>query len=85
MPEPTIGDNSQLKAIVERIEHVEVEIKDLQAGRNEIYAEAKSHNYNVKALKAAVSRRKADANKRAEHETQVELYMEALASLVRPS
>lgn len=85
MSEPTIGDNSQLKAIVERIEHVEVEIKDLQTGRNEIYAEAKSHGYDVKALKAAVSRRKADANKRAEHEAQVDLYMEALASLVRPS
>lgn len=84
MSEPTIGDNSQLKAIVERIEHVEVEIKDLQTGRNEIYAEAKSHGYDVKALKSAVSRRKADANKRAEHEAQVELYMDALASLVRP-
>ena len=85
MSEPTIGDNSQLKSIVERIEHVEVEIKDLQSGRNEIYAEAKSHGYNVKALKAAVGRRKADANKRAEHEAQVDLYMDALASLVRPS
>ena len=80
----TIGDNSPLKAIVERIEHVEVEIKDLQTGRNEIYAEAKSHGYDVRALKAAVSRRKTDANKRAEHEAQVELYMEALSSLVRP-
>ena len=79
-----IGDNSQLKAIAERIEHIEVEIKDLQEGRKEIYAEAKSHGYDVRALKAAISRRKADANKRAEHEAQVELYMEALASLVRP-
>jgi uncharacterized protein (UPF0335 family) len=81
----TIGDNSQLKSIVERIEHVEVEIKDLQTGRNEIYAEAKSHGYDVKALKDAVRRRKADANKRAEHEAQVDLYMAALESLVRPS
>jgi len=85
MTTPAIGDNSQLKAIVERIEHVEVEIKDLQTGRNEIYAEAKSHGYNVKALKAAVGRRKADANKLAEHEAQVDLYMDALVSLVRPS
>lgn len=81
----TIGDNSRLRAIVERIEHVEVEIKDLQTGRNEIYAEAKSHGYDVKALRTAVARRKADANKRAEHEAQVDLYMAALESLVRPS
>ncbi|MGM4997821.1 DUF2312 domain-containing protein [Tardiphaga sp. 538_B7_N1_4] len=78
------GDNSQLKTIVERIEHVEVEIKDLQNARNDIYAEAKGHGYNVKAMKTAVSRRKADATKLAEHEAEVELYMEALKSLVRP-
>lgn len=78
------GDNSQLKSIVERLEHVEVEIKDLQTARNEIYAESKSHGYNVKALKAAISRRKVDANKRADHEAQVEAYMDALASLVHP-
>jgi uncharacterized protein (UPF0335 family) len=84
MTEQGHNSNQQLKSIVERIEHVEVEIKDLQAGRTEIYAEAKSHGYDVKALKAAVGRRKADANKRAEHEAQVELYMNALASLVRP-
>jgi uncharacterized protein (UPF0335 family) len=81
----TIGDNSQLRATVERIERVEAEIKDLQAGRNEIYAEAKSNGHNVKALKDAVRRRKADANKRAEHEAEVERYMSALESLVRPS
>ena len=85
MSEPSIGDNSQIRAIVERIEHVEVEIKDLQTGRNEIYAEAKSHGHNIKALKAAVSRRKADANKLADHENLVDRYMEALASLARPS
>ena len=80
-----IGDNSQLRAIVERIERVEVEIKDLQTGRNEIYAEAKSNGHDVKALRDAVRRRKVNANKRAEHEAQVELYMAALESLVRPS
>lgn len=78
------GDNHQLKAIAERIEHVEVEIKDLQDARTDIYAEAKGHGFNVKALKKAVSRRKADANKLAEEEAEVELYMEALRTLVRP-
>jgi uncharacterized protein (UPF0335 family) len=81
----TIGDNSQLKAIAERIERVEAEIKDLQTGRSEIYAEAKSNGHDVKALRAAIARRKVNANKRAEHEAQVDLYMAALESLVRPS
>lgn len=80
-----MGDNSQIRTIVERIERVEVEIKDLQTGRNEIYAEAKSNGHDVKALRDAVRRRKVNANKRAEHEAQVDLYMAALESLVRPS
>jgi uncharacterized protein (UPF0335 family) len=79
----TPGDN-QIKSIVARIENVEAEIKERQTDRNEIYAEAKSNGFDVKALKAAVSRRKADANKRAEHEAMVDLYMGALESLVRP-
>jgi uncharacterized protein (UPF0335 family) len=60
----TIGDNSQLRTIAERIERVEAEIKDLQTGRSEIYAEAKSNGHDVKALRSAISRRKANANKR---------------------
>lgn len=80
----TVGDNSRLVTIVERIERVEVEIKDLQNGRTEIYQEAKNAGYDPKALRTAISRRKADANKLAEHEAQVELYMDALKSLVRP-
>jgi len=81
-----LGGNSkeQLKSIVERVERTEANMKELQTSRNEIYAEAKSHGHNVKALKAAVSRRKQDADKRADHEAQVDLYMSALESLVRP-
>jgi uncharacterized protein (UPF0335 family) len=57
----TIGDNSQLRTIAERIERVEAEIKDFQTGRSEIYAEAKSNGHDVKALRSAISRRKANA------------------------
>lgn len=81
----TIGDNSLLKPIAERIERVEAEIRDLQDGRSEIYAEAKSHGLDVKALRTTISRRKANAKKVEAHEAQVDLYMAALESLVRPS
>lgn len=79
------NSNAQIKALAERIERTEAEIKELQTGRNEIYAEAKSQGHNVKALKAAIRRRKADAEKLAEHEAQVDVYMAALESLVRPA
>lgn len=73
-----IGDNSQLKAIVERIEHVEGEIADLRGDKGEIYQEAKSHGYDVKTLRRVVALRKMDAAARSEQETILETYMAAL-------
>jgi len=78
MSERTIGDNSQLKSIVERIEHVEVEIKDLQTGRAEIYQEAKSAGLDVKAIRQIVAIRKQDQTKREEAEAILAAYMLAL-------
>lgn len=72
------NSNQQLKSIIERIETVEGEIKDLAEGRKEIYQEAKSNGYDVKALKAIVSRRRQDQNKLAQHEALVETYTAAL-------
>jgi uncharacterized protein (UPF0335 family) len=81
MSEPTIGDNSQIKAIVERIEHVEVEIKDLQTGRNEIYQEAKSAGLDLKALRTIIRMRKQSPDDRAEQEAILDLYKNALGML----
>lgn len=81
MSEPTIGDNSQLKSIVERIEHVEVEIKDLQTGRNEIYQEAKSAGLDSKALRTIIRLRKQSPDDRVEQEAILELYKQALGML----
>jgi uncharacterized protein (UPF0335 family) len=78
MTERTVGDNSQLKAIVERIEHVEGEIKDLQTGRGEIYQEAKSNGLDVKALRTIVRMRKMDAGDREQQQALLETYMHAL-------
>lgn len=92
--EAQIGHNSegatrvakdQLRSIVERIERLDSEIKALRDDQKDIYSEAKGNGYCPKALRTVVSRRKADAKKLAEHEAQVDLYMVALASLVRPA
>lgn len=76
----TEGHNGQLKAIVERIETVEAEIKELGEGRKEIYLEAKSSGYDVPALKAIVARRRKDQEKLANHEMLVDTYEAALGS-----
>lgn len=68
------NSNAQLKAIVERIEAVETEMKDRMEDRKEIYLEAKSNGYDVPALKAIVARRRKDQKKLADHEHMVDLY-----------
>lgn len=83
MSEPQAGHNSkaQLKSIIERVEHLETEIKDLQSDRSDIFKEAKANGYDVAALKAIVRMRKEDANKRAEREAILETYMLSLGML----
>jgi uncharacterized protein (UPF0335 family) len=44
----------QLRAFVERIEHVEEEIKALTEDKKDIYAEAKGQGYDVKILREVV-------------------------------
>jgi uncharacterized protein (UPF0335 family) len=72
------NSNAQLKAIVERIEAVETEMKDRMEDRKEIYLEAKSNGYDVPALKAIVARRRKDQEKLANHEMLVDTYESAL-------
>jgi len=76
-----IGDNSRLKTIVERIERINVEIKDLTDGRGEIFAEAKSAGYDVKILRKVVALRKVDVATRDEQDAILATYMHALGSM----
>lgn len=88
MSDPTIGHNSvtkvaaeQIKAIIERIERQEEEKKTISDDIRDIYAEAKRNGYDVKALRTIVRMRKQDANERAEQETILDLYKQALGML----
>lgn len=79
----TIGNNTkeQLKSIVERIEHLDGEIKELRSDQKDIFAEAKGQGFDVRALRTIIRMRKEDANERAEQETILETYMHALGML----
>ena len=68
----------QLRALVERIEQIEDEIKDLTEAKKEIYAEAKSNGFDVKVLREVIRVRKQDQKERDEHETLLDLYMSAI-------
>ena len=71
----------QLKAIVERIERLEEEKKTISDDIRDVYAEAKGNGYDVKALRTIVRMRKQDPNERAEAETILETYMQALGMI----
>ena len=71
-------DASKLLSYVERVEHLNEEVKALQTDIKEIYDEAKSNGYDVKALKAIISLRKLDDAEREEAETVLDVYKAAL-------
>lgn len=88
--EASIGHNSepvtqfskdQLKSIVERIERLEEEKKTISDDIRDVYVEVKGNGYDVKALRTIVRMRKMDAGDRAEQETILETYMNALGML----
>ena len=82
-PVEVAGD--QLRAIVERIEHVEDEIKDLNEAKKEIYLEAKSNGFDVKVLRQVVRLRKQDQKERDELDELLEMYLRAIKGASRVS
>ena len=71
----------QLKAIVERIEHLEEEKKAISGDIRDVYAEAKGNGYDVAALRTIIRLRKQDKHERAEQEAIVETYLHALGMI----
>ena len=67
-------------SIVERIEHIEEEIKALNEGKKEIFLEAKGDGFDVKVIKEILRLRKQDKDERDEHESLLDLYLSAMES-----
>ena len=78
MSGPVDVPGKQLRAIVERIEQVDDEIKDLTEAKKEIYAKAKSNGFDVKVLREVIRVRKQDQKERDEQESLLDLYMQAI-------
>ena len=75
-PGGVAGD--RLRSFVERIQHVEEEIKELNEGKKEIYAEAKSEGFDVKILREVVRIMKQDQNERDERDSLLDVYLHAI-------
>ena len=79
MTKPDDIAGTRLLSIIERIEHLEEEIKALNEGKKEVFAEAKGEGYDVKVLREILKLRKLDRDERDEQESLLDLYMRAIA------
>ena len=69
---------NRIRSFVERIEQIENEIKDLNEAKKEVFSEAKGEGFDVKILKEIIKLRKQDQDERDEHETLLDVYMQAM-------
>jgi uncharacterized protein (UPF0335 family) len=70
--------NGQLKALVERIENVNEQIKGLTDDRGDIFKEATGNGFDAKALRKIIALRKMNADDRFAQEQILATYMAAL-------
>jgi uncharacterized protein (UPF0335 family) len=73
--------SSQLRSIIERIERLEEEKKEVAEQIKEVYAEAKGNGFDPKILRKVISLRKKSAEDRSEEEAMLDLYLQALGML----
>ena len=71
----------QLTSIIERIERLEDEKKEVAEQIKEVYAEAKANGFDAKTLRKVVALRKKPTEERQEEEALLELYLSALGML----
>lgn len=68
----------RLRSLIERIERLEEEKNEIAGDIREVFAEAKSSGFDVKAMRAVLKLRKMNALDRDEQEAMIEIYRKAL-------
>jgi len=69
---------ARIRSFVERIEHLDTELQELNESKKEVFLEAKGEGLDVKILKEIIKLRKQDQDERDEHETLLDIYMRAM-------
>lgn len=79
-PEPNAA-TGHLRALIERIERLEDEKREVAGQIKEVYAEAKAHGFDTKTMRKVISLRKKPTKERQEEEALLDLYLSALGML----
>jgi len=70
----------RIRSFIERVEHIDEEVKALNEGKKEVFAEAKGEGFDVKVLREILRLRKQDKDERDEQESLLDLYLRAMES-----
>ncbi len=65
----------RIRSFVERIEHLDTELQELNESKKEVFSEVKAEGFDVKILKEIIKLRKQDKDER---DTLLEMYMRAM-------
>jgi uncharacterized protein (UPF0335 family) len=77
----TVGiPGDRICSFIERVEHIDEEIKALNEGKKEVFSEAKGEGFDVKVLREILRLRKQDKEDRDEQDTLLDLYLRAMES-----
>lgn len=68
----------QLRSYIERYERLEAEKQDIANQQKDVLAEAKGCGYDTAILREIIKLRKMDPNERAEKESILKIYLDAL-------
>ena len=71
-------EGGQLRSIVERIEHLEEEIRSLNDDKKDVYAEAKGAAFDVTIIREVVRLRREDPKDRDERGSLLDTYLHAI-------
>ncbi|MEL6317119.1 MAG: DUF2312 domain-containing protein [Pseudomonadota bacterium] len=71
----------QLRSLIERVERLEEEKKEVANQIKEVMGEAKANGFDVKTIRKIIALRKKKPEERSEEEAMLELYMNALGML----
>lgn len=69
---------SVIRSILERVERLNAEKKDIAADISQVFAEAKGGGLDVKILRAMIKRRAMDKSERDEQDALLHLYSKAI-------
>ena len=69
---------NRIRSFIERVEHIDEEVKALNEGKKEVFVEAKGEGFDVKVLKEILRLRKLDRDEGDEQESLLDLYLRAM-------